>query len=158
MVTMSANPWHVALVKAEKTGVVLADILSRCERRRFVLLGHSLGCRVIYSCMQTLATTDKERIVGCYLLGGAVHNGSSDWEVAARAMTARGRIHNYYSAGDLVLKYLYPAGTFFQSVPIGSQPIQHVDQVSNHDLSRNRIGHMDYKRRLREILLATHRR
>jgi hypothetical protein len=154
MLALSANPWHVAIVKAEKTGVVLADILSRCSQRSFVLIGHSLGCRVIYSCMQTLSTTETERISGCYLFGGAVHNGSSNWQAASRALTPRGRIHNYHSSADLVLKYLYSAGTFFQSVPIGACPISCVNQVLNHDISDKGIGHMDYKQLLREIFLV----
>jgi hypothetical protein len=158
LLALSANPWHVALVKAEKTGMVLADILGRCDRRRFILLGHSLGCRVIYSCMQALATTNKEAIAGCYLFGGAVHSGSTNWHAAGRALSHRARIHNYHSSADLVLKYLYTVGTFFQSAPIGRHPIRDVSQVTNHDLGDEGIGHMDYKRRLRDILGTGRRR
>ncbi len=156
-VTLSANPWHVALVKAEKTGVVLADILGRCDKRRFILIGHSLGCRVIYTCLQTLATTDKQRVLGCYLFGGAVHNGNASWRAATRALTPRGRIHNYHSSTDMVLKYLYSAGTFFQSVPIGSHPIEDVPEVLNHDLSGTGVGHMGYKTQLGDIFSRKHR-
>jgi hypothetical protein len=42
------NPWHVAMVKAAMTGVLLADILARTQRKEFILIGHSLGARVIY--------------------------------------------------------------------------------------------------------------
>lgn len=155
MLALCTNPWHVAFVNAEKAGVLLADILSRCDRRNFILIGHSLGSRVIYACMQALATTNKRRIDGCYLLGGAVHNGSSDWQAAARALRARGQIHNYWSSNDLVLKYLYSLGTFLQSEPIGRRPILSVDQISNYNLSHQAVGHMDYKSRLSEILLST---
>jgi hypothetical protein len=48
LIQLSKNPWHVALVKAEKTGVLLADILSRTNKE-YILLGHSLGGRVIYA-------------------------------------------------------------------------------------------------------------
>lgn len=154
LLTLSANPWHVTMLKAEKTGVVLADILGRCNKRRFILLGHSLGCRVIYSCMQTLATTDKKCIAGCYLFGGAVTNSAANWQAAAGALTPRRKIHNYYSTADFVLKYLYSAGTFLQSIPIGRHPIEDVSQVRNHDLSDIRVGHMDYKRRLGKILVT----
>lgn len=91
------------------------------------------------------------------LFGGAVHNGSSNWQAAARALAPRARVNNYWSTGDLVLRYWYSVGTFFQSDPIGRHPIQDVDGVSNCNLSRQGVGHMDYKPRLSEILLEKHR-
>lgn len=151
LLTLSTNPWHVALVKAEKTGTLLADILQRCDRQRFVLLGHSLGARVVYSCMQTLATTDRKRIAGVHLFGGAVHNDAGYWKAASRSLAPKATIHNYHSDADLVLRHFYSIGTFFQSDPIGRHPIHRVAGVSNHNFRSKGIGHMDYKRRLHEI-------
>ena len=79
---------------------------------------------MIYTCLQTLATTDKQRILGCYLFGGAVHNGNASWQAATQALTPRGRIHNYHSSADMVLKYLYSlvrSSSLFRLVPVRSK-------------------------------------
>lgn len=154
IVLASTNPWHVALVKAEKTGALLADILQRCDRQRFILLGHSLGSRVIFSCLQSLATTKKKRIAGVHMFGGAVDNGTGGWQATSNALTPGATICNYHSDDDQVLRYLYRVGTFFNSVPIGQHPIQRVATISNHNVSGKKFGHMDYKRRLQEISLG----
>jgi hypothetical protein len=151
LVSLSTNPWHVAMTKAEKTGVLLADILGRCDRRKFILVGHSLGCRVIYSCLQTLATTEKRRVAGVHLFAGAVHNELENWRAAAGALATGAKIRNYHSDADQVLRIMYSCGTFFQSVPIGRHAIQRTAGISNHDCSALSLGHMDYKKRLHEI-------
>jgi len=154
LIALSTNPWHVAMAKAEKTGVILADILGRCGNEHFILIGHSLGCRVIYSCMQTLATSGKEpRVAELHLLAGAVHHDRLNWIEASRAIMPKGRIHSYFSNADYILKFMYSVGTFFQSSPIGRNRIPRVKRISNHDMSKRRLGHMDYKPRLREFLL-----
>lgn len=154
LIALSTNPWHVAMKKAEKTGVILADILGRCGNENFILIGHSLGCRVIYSCIQTLATSgNTSRIAGLHLLGGAVHHDRANWVEACRALVPTGRIYNYFSSADYILKVLYSVGTFFQSSPIGRNRISRVRRISNHDMSVRKLGHMDYKPRLREFLL-----
>ena len=151
VVLLSANPWHVAMIKAEKTGVLLADILERCDRSKFILVGHSLGCRVIYSCLQTLATTKKKRVAGVHLFAGAVHNEPGNWKAASGALATGAKIRNYHSDADQVLRIMYSVGTFFQSVPIGGRAIPQTAGISNHDCSGLLLGHMDYKRRLHEI-------
>lgn len=154
LIALSTNPWHVAMNKAEKVGVVLTDILSRCGTEQFILIGHSLGCRAIYSCMQTLATTGKApRITGLHLLGGAVHNDRANWVEASKALVPTGRICNYFSNADSILRVLYSAGTFFRSSPIGRNRISRIRRISNHDMSARKLGHMDYKPRLHEFLL-----
>ncbi len=155
ILALSTNPWHVALVKAEKTGVILADILRRCRKRQFILIGHSLGCRVIYSCMQTLATTANPIISESQLLAGAVGDDSANWRAARRSVIPNGRINNYHSDWDYVLRLLYSAGTFFQSTPIGRNGIRRVGGICNQDLSRLRLRHMHYKPRLQEFLLPS---
>jgi Protein of unknown function (DUF726) len=44
---LAKNPWHVAKNRADKTGVVLADLLARTNADCYVLVGHSLGARVM---------------------------------------------------------------------------------------------------------------
>ena len=51
------NPFSVAKVRSEKAGLVLADaIINRAQGRRpLTLVGFSLGARVIYTCLLSLA-------------------------------------------------------------------------------------------------------
>ena len=117
------NPWYCAMLKAQMTGVLLADLLCRVKDTRFVLMGHSLGCRVIYFALHTLGTKLDRCVQDVYLLGGAV--GRSDtvgWQQAAEAVC--GKIHNCYSSNDGVLKYMYKSASAFMSDPIGARPIE----------------------------------
>lgn len=141
---MSTNPWHVSLVKAEKTGVMVADILYRCRRNAsFILMGHSLGARVIYSALSTLSTAEEPIIEEVHLFGGAVGNQSKNWQQAQKAV--RGDSYNYHSNNDTVLKYLYSVGTFFSSDPIGRTPISNVEGVQNIDVTKQVSGHGQFK-------------
>jgi hypothetical protein len=148
VLALSKNPWHVAFVKSEKVGTILADILARCPRQRFILIGHSLGCRAIFSCLQQLATNAgaKGRIVAVHLLGGAVANGSKFWRNASGALSQGRKIHNYHSFQDGILKYLFPVGTKLTSKAVGRFPIRRVASVHNHDVSHLVSGHMQWKR------------
>lgn len=51
------NPFSVAKARAEKAGLVLADaIINRAQGQRpLTLVGFSLGARVIYTCLLSLA-------------------------------------------------------------------------------------------------------
>jgi pimeloyl-ACP methyl ester carboxylesterase len=51
------NPFSVAKSRSEKAGAVLADaLINRCQGERPVtLIGYSLGARVIFTCLKTLA-------------------------------------------------------------------------------------------------------
>ncbi len=147
IISLATNPWHVAMVNAEKTGVVIADILRRCKGKEFTLLGHSLGARVIYFTLRTLATNaEKHMVRDVHLFGGAVDNDRAWWRHAKHAVG--GSIYNYYSNNDQVLKYMYSAGTFFASSPVGRHKIERVKGVRNIDLSSIVDGHMKYKTRI----------
>jgi hypothetical protein len=141
-IQLSTNPWHVALKKSEKTGVLLADILKRTNKR-YILMGHSLGCRVIYASLRALSTTGEKIVDEVHLTGGAVDNKKENWKIAKKAVS--GKIFNYYSKNDYVLRYLYRAGTFFKSKPIGFEKIGLVRGIRNCNVSRYVQGHMDYK-------------
>lgn len=152
---LAKNPWHVAMVKADQTGTMLAEILARVhKRRRFILVGHSLGARVIYGCLNTLATKREARgiVLEAHLLGGAVGNAPrKDWAQAVKAV--RGRTYTYYSKHDQVLKVLYRIGTAFTSKPIGlvGGP-KRVRNLRNTNVSRHVDGHLAYKRNAPEFL------
>lgn len=147
------NDWHTAMTKAAMTGIVLADLMSRTPGREYILVGHSLGCRVIYYALEALSTrTDLPVIKDVILLGGAV--GAEDdagWSRAVQAVS--GHIHNCYSGRDSVLKAAYKAANAFLSEPIGLRPIAHRSpKIENRDCSSLIGGHMEWKPKLEQVL------
>ena len=150
---LAGNPWHVAMVKSMMTGALIADMLCRTRQRRdFILVGHSLGARVIFYALQNLAaSSQKPRIRHAILLGGAVGADKEDWEIAASAVS--GKIINCYSKHDDVLRYLYKFGTVFRSAPIGRNEIPiKLPKVENLDVSDLVKGHMRYKPCLADVM------
>jgi hypothetical protein len=148
------NPWHVSMVKAQLTGVMLADAIARTPGWKFTLAGHSLGARVIHYALEALATKDKRFVENVYLLGGAVagdRRADKEWERAAGAV--KGRIFNCYSSEDAVLKYLYQGANGGLSTPIGLKQIhlEH-DKIFNFDCSALVDSHMAWKPMFGEIL------
>jgi len=149
------NPWSVASFKAYQTGVLLADIIARTDKE-YILIGHSLGARVIYSCLASLKTKAENKIFikDVHLLGGAVKNDcdknkntSSDvnWNGLDKAVS--GKINNYYTGNDGVLKFLYKVGEgikFDFGNPIGRNKINN-EKINNIDVSKYIEGHTEYK-------------
>lgn len=149
----AANPWSVAMVKAEMAGVLLADIISRTDSQ-YILCGHSLGARVAHYALQSLATkSTKPQILQAHLLGGAVGNQRADWAKASKAVS--GKIYNYHSKNDAVLEYLYDIGTGFFSKPIGRYKIVGVPQVENCDVSDLVNGHAAHKENFASFMRDT---
>lgn len=100
-----SNPWHVAKNRADQTAAVIADLLSRVESEKFVLVGHSLGARVMLATAQLLGTKAGEpRLEDIHLLGTAMGVGGS-WRFLDRSVS--GKVWNYFSTKDPVLKFLY---------------------------------------------------
>ena len=118
----AGNPWHVSMVRAAKTGAVLADAISRSEEKSFTLVGHSLGCRVIYYALQALSSGKKKKVDDVIFLGGAVGKDDPEgWETATTAVN--GTIYNCYSKNDGVLSKLYRVANANLSHPVGISPI-----------------------------------
>jgi len=99
--------------------------------------------RVEYASFRALSTTGEKTIDEVHLTGGAVDRDRENWEIAKKAVS--GKIFNYYRKNDYVLRYLYRAGTFFQSKPIGYEKIGLVRGIRNCNVSRYVQEHMDYK-------------
>ena len=136
------SPWAQALYKSEKVGFLLADIISRTNNQ-YILAGHSLGARVVFYTLKNLAETGNKNISEVHLLGGAVGNHEEDWRQCCKAVN--GKINNYYSLNDSVLKYMYSAGTIFRSPPIGRNKITVSDlNLVNKDVSKFVSGHTTY--------------
>lgn len=147
-----SNPWHSAMVKSVMTGILIADLISRTKDQTFTLMGHSLGCRVIYYILETLGTRNKKFIKDVYLLGGAVdRNDIRGWEKAVESV--QGKIYNCYSKNDNILKYLYKGANLKFSDPIGSGEIKFKSpHISNFDCSEIIDGHMKWKKNFDKVL------
>lgn len=101
-----ANPWHVAKNRAEQTAAVLADLLARVDAPSFILVGHSLGARVMLCTAELLATkSGAPKLQAVHLLGAAVGVGG-DWKLLNDSVADK--VWNYHSANDGVLKIVYP--------------------------------------------------
>ena len=102
---LAKNPWHVAKSRADKTGVILGDILARTDAKSYVLIGHSLGARLMVVAAEALGTKpDGPRIKSLHLLGPAIGaRGERDALTAAIDDAA----YCYHSSNDAILKLVY---------------------------------------------------
>jgi pimeloyl-ACP methyl ester carboxylesterase len=108
-----ANPWSVAKSRADKTAGILADLLARTDSETFVLVGHSLGARVMLRTAELLASrSGPPALEAVHLLGAAV-GAKGDWVLLNTAVTDR--VWNYWSSHDAVLKYAYRGAQLGQS-------------------------------------------
>ncbi len=153
------NPWHVAMSKAERTGILLADILARSRNEKFILIGHSLGARVIFYALRALGTKEQTYVDTVHLLGGAVGSGVGDknkkgWKHCKKAV--QNNIHNYLSAKDGTLSKLYRIANLniFRSNPIGISEIKGVNGIINHDVTEYVSGHRKYKKNIEKFLIT----
>ncbi len=129
---VAKNPWHVARTRATMTGSVLADAIVRANLPSVVLVGFSLGARVIVAAAESLATRHGEapRIESMHLLGAAVGT-RTDWRAIETAVS--GTVWNYWSENDFILKYLYKTAEAgqkavgFEGIPTRSPRIKNVN-------------------------------
>ncbi|MBA2781260.1 DUF726 domain-containing protein [Billgrantia kenyensis] len=152
-VGLASNPWHSAMLNAEKAGALLAEAISRTEGKTYTLMGHSLGARVVFFALQTLASKGGKKYVRhAVLMGGAVGNANQNhWASAARA-TSEG-IFNCYSERDGVLKWMYQTANAGLSTPAGLVPVpDSVEGVTNCDFSDLIGGHNEWKANLSTVL------
>ncbi|KAK1754307.1 DUF726-domain-containing protein [Echria macrotheca] len=146
------NPWNVAMVRADKTGAVLADIiLNKTHGERGVtLIGYSLGARVIYVCLMILA---ERRVFGLVenvvLMGTPAPSDPQVW--CAMRSVVSGRLVNVYSANDYILGFLYRTSSIQFGVA-GLQRIEGIDGVENVDVSAKVSGHLRYQYLVGSIL------
>lgn len=146
--------WYDALAKAERVGQRLSYIIQCTDHADgFILMGHSLGARVSYYLLKDLAEVKKSCILEAYMLGGAVGIGNSEgeWDKLSCAMQKRGgvagRVYNYRSANDQILKYLYQLTTVGAESPAGLSGIDS-ELVKDIDLSKEitgPLGHLKYR-------------
>ena len=146
------NPFSIAKSRADKAGEVLADaLINKAQGERPVtLVGYSLGARVIYSCLMSLA---RRRVFGliesAVLIGAPIPSTTSDWRVMRSVVASR--LVNVYSENDYVLGFLYRTSSIQYGVA-GLQKIEGIPSVENVDVSETVSGHLRYRYLVGSIL------
>ncbi|KAL9045191.1 MAG: hypothetical protein Q9214_001734 [Letrouitia sp. 1 TL-2023] len=139
------NPFSVAKSRSDKAGEVLADALvNKAQGERPVtLIGYSLGARVIYSCLMSLAKRKAFGLVeSVVLIGAPAPSTASDWRVMRGVVS--NRLVNVYSEHDYVLGFLYRTSSIQYGVA-GLQKIEGLQSVENVDVSETVSGHLRYR-------------
>ena len=146
------NPFSLAKSRAEKAGEVLADALIHKAQgeRPVTLIGYSLGARVIYACLKSLARRKAFGLVeSAVLIGAPTPSDTSEWRIM-RSVVA-GRLVNVYSENDYVLGFMYRTSSIQFGVA-GLQKIDGVPSVENVDVSETISGHLRYRYLVGNIL------
>jgi pimeloyl-ACP methyl ester carboxylesterase len=139
---VAANPWTVVRTRAEMTGAVVADLIARTDQDRFVLIGHSLGARVMVKAAQLLGTRPSApKIEAMHLLGAAVGT-KGDWRPLNAAVIDK--VWNYHSRNDKILSRAYPTVQFGHRA-VGCQGFRSsFPMIVNKDVSGRVSTHSGY--------------
>lgn len=146
------NPFSVAKQRSEKAGEVLADaLINKAQGERPVtLIGYSLGARVIYTCLMSLARRRAFGLVeNAVLIGAPNPSDTSDWRMMRTAVSAR--FINVYSDNDYVLGFMYRTSSIQYGVA-GLQKIEGLPGVENVNVSEDVSGHLRYRYLIGSIL------
>ncbi|PQE05873.1 duf726 domain-containing protein [Rutstroemia sp. NJR-2017a BVV2] len=146
------NPFSVAKNRADKAGLVLADaLINKAQGERPVtLIGYSLGARLIYSCLMSLAERRAFGLVeSVVLIGTPAPSDSAVWR-AMRSVVS-GRLVNVYSENDYILAFLYRTSSIQYGVA-GLQEAQDVRGIENVNVSEMVSGHLRYQYLVGSIL------
>ncbi|KAL2073559.1 hypothetical protein VTL71DRAFT_10885 [Oculimacula yallundae] len=146
------NPFSVAMNRADKTGLVLADaLINKAQGERPVtLIGYSLGARVIYSCLMSLAERRAFGLVeSAVLMGAPAPSDAAVWR-SMRSVVS-GRLVNAYSENDYILAFLYRTSSIQFGVA-GLQEAQGVTGIENVNVSEMVSGHLRYQYLVGSIL------
>jgi hypothetical protein len=139
------NPFSVAKARADKAGEVLADaLINKVQGERSVtLVGYSLGSRVIFACLQSLAKRGAYGLVeSAILMGSPTPSDTQLWRRVRSVVS--GRLVNVYSENDAVLALLYRTSSLQLGVA-GLQPVEGAAGVENLDASDIISGHLRYQ-------------
>ncbi|TLD06365.1 uncharacterized protein PgNI_08122 [Pyricularia grisea] len=146
------NIWGNCMVRADKTGSVLAEALMNHVQgeRGVTLVGYSLGARVIYNCLMTLAERRMLGIVeNVVMMGAPIPSDSRVWSVLRSAVS--GRLVNVYSENDYMLAFLVRHGCVQFGIA-GLQCIEKQNGVENVNASALITNHLRYQYTVGTIL------
>ncbi|MDT0691581.1 DUF726 domain-containing protein [Salegentibacter sp. F188] len=135
------NWWHSAVRNSKQAGKKLANTFLACPDKEFILIGHSLGARVIFNCLEHIKRSGEETCIKeVHLLGGAVNSRKAKWNKTES--TVKDKVYNYYSGNDSILKICYSAA-MIDRYPIGLQSID-LPYFENIDSTMDVFGHTEY--------------
>ncbi|KAL8673095.1 MAG: hypothetical protein Q9168_002478 [Polycauliona sp. 1 TL-2023] len=146
------NPFSIAKSRSDKAGELLADaLINKAQGERPVtLIGYSLGARVIYSCLMSLAKRKAFGLVeSAVLIGAPCPSSTGDWRVMRSVVASR--LVNVYSENDYILGFLYRTSSIQYGVA-GLQKIEGLRDVMNVDVSATVSGHLRYRYLVGSIL------
>lgn len=138
-----ANPWHTAVNRSKQAGLALASILMRTNNEDgFILVGHSLGAAMMANASTALALDHKNSpIVDIHLMGAAFPARIDADKLSA---AVQGKIHNYFSCNDQVLKNLYTSASFGKKAA-GLKGFSNTNEkIVNVDVTDKVAGHRKY--------------
>ncbi|PKC10802.1 DUF726-domain-containing protein [Rhizophagus irregularis] len=143
-VDMIDNPWALGADRAQKAGLVLADVLiQRVQGKRpTVLIGYSLGALVIWHCLLELAKKQQYGLIDTVILIGApiTSTQTSKWKNAISVVSRR--FVNAYATNDIVLGLIYRMHSLDLNVA-GLRAVN-FDKVENYDITKFTSGHLGY--------------
>jgi Protein of unknown function (DUF726) len=146
------NPFAIAKNRADKAGLILADaIINKAQGDRpITLIGYSMGARLIYSCLMSLAERRAFGFVeAAVLIGTPAPSDASVWR-SIRSVVA-GRLVNVYSDKDRILAFLYRTSSIQLGVA-GLEEIEGVVGVESVDVGNIVNGHLRYQHSVGIIL------
>lgn len=146
------NPFSVAKGRSEKAGEVLADaLINRAQGERPVtLIGYSLGARVIFTCLLSLARRKAFGLVeSAVLIGAPTPSNTRDWRMMRTVVSAR--LINIFSENDRVLGFMYRTSSVQYGVA-GLQKVEGLSGVENVNVSEDVSGHLRYRYLIGNIL------
>ncbi|KAG0682350.1 hypothetical protein C6P40_004857 [Pichia californica] len=148
------NPWNNSLDRAWRSGKVLADTLRRNKLgvRPITLVGFSLGARLIYSCLLSLAKSGDYGIIeNVYLFGSPLV--INEDEVSQARSVVSGRFVNGYMKQDWILGYLFRATSGGLRTIAGISPVDSEKyNIENYNCSEFVKGHMQYREAMPKLL------
>ncbi len=145
---VAKNPWSVAKARAEMTGAVLADLIARTDETDYVLIGHSLGARVMLDTVHALGSrAANPQVTDVHLLGAAVGRDRVQTDMVEKAVV--GTLNNYFSNNDTVLAKAYTTAQLGQKAGGAVGFNAKSPKVQNRDVSKRVDSHSDYVNNVR---------
>ncbi|VEV55428.1 conserved protein, unknown function [Plasmodium vinckei vinckei] len=145
------NVYLVIRERAQQAGRILAEALSdrnTVGQRPVILIGYSVGARVIFYCLKYLYAKKLYNIVSnAIFIGLPATTSTRIWSQIR--MTVTNRVVNVYSKNDWLLGFLYRYMEWKLNVA-GLMPINDPG-IENYDASGIIHSHLDYKRKLKDI-------
>lgn len=145
------NTYLLLRERAQQAGRILAEALSdknTVGQRPVILIGYSMGARVIFYCLKYLHSKKLYNIVSnAIFIGLPATTNIKVWNNIRMVVT--NRIVNVYSKNDWLLGFLYRYMEWKINVA-GLIPIN-APYVENYDVSGIVTSHLDYKLKLKDI-------